>query len=66
MKRPRATLLGRAAFLLPMLLASACAAVPSLGANPHPRATMPRRGRLPAPKLRGRWKAGGTPTAIPS
>src|SRR5690349_18191288 len=34
MKRPRATRLGRAALLLPMLLASACASVPNLSAKP--------------------------------
>ena len=38
MKRLRATRLGRAALLLPMLLASACAAVPDLGAKPIPAA----------------------------
>ena len=36
MKRPRATRLGRASLLLPMLLASACASVPNLGVKPLP------------------------------
>lgn len=39
MKRLRATRLGRAGVLLPMLLASACASVPNLGAKPIPHAT---------------------------
>lgn len=39
MKRSRATRLGRAAILLPMLLASACASVPILGAKAMPHAT---------------------------
>src|SRR5438270_2205403 len=38
MNRSRATRLGRAALLLPMLLATACAAVPDLGAKPVPAA----------------------------
>ena len=38
MKRSRATWLGRAGLLLPLLLASACASVPELGAKPVPRA----------------------------
>ena len=38
MKRSRATRLGRAGLLLPMLLATACAAVPNLGAKPMPAA----------------------------
>src|SRR5581483_921603 len=38
MKRPRATRLGRARILLPMLLATACAAVPDLGSRPMPAA----------------------------
>src|SRR4051794_8345187 len=37
MTRLRATRLGRAGFLLPMLLATACATVPNLGAKPMPR-----------------------------
>ena len=36
MKRSRATRLGRAGILLPMLLATACAAVPNLGTKPVP------------------------------
>jgi NodT family efflux transporter outer membrane factor (OMF) lipoprotein len=36
MRRSRATRLGRAGILLPMLLATACAAVPNLGAKPVP------------------------------
>src|SRR3569833_2161731 len=36
MKRSRATRLGRAGLLLPMLLATACAVVPNLGAKPVP------------------------------
>ena len=36
MKRLRATRLGRAGLLLPMLLATGCAAVPDLGAKPVP------------------------------
>ncbi|HEX4800983.1 MAG: hypothetical protein ACM3IG_07165 [Myxococcales bacterium] len=36
MKRPRATRLGRAGFLLPMFLATPGAAVPNLGAKPVP------------------------------
>jgi len=36
MKSSRATRLGRAALLLPMLLATACAAVPDLGAKSAP------------------------------
>ncbi|HWJ38137.1 MAG TPA: efflux transporter outer membrane subunit [Sphingomicrobium sp.] len=36
MIRSRATRLGRAGILLPMLLATACAAVPNLGAKPMP------------------------------
>ena len=38
MERLRATRLGRAGLLLPMLLATACAAVPDLGARPVPAA----------------------------
>ena len=38
MERPRATRLGRAGLLLPLLLASACAAVPDLGPKPVPAA----------------------------
>jgi NodT family efflux transporter outer membrane factor (OMF) lipoprotein len=38
MKRSRATRLGRAGFLLPWLLATACAAVPDLGTKPIPAA----------------------------
>src|SRR4029078_7956553 len=38
MERSRATRLGRAEILLPMLLATACAAVPDLGARPVPAA----------------------------
>jgi len=37
MQRPRATRLGRAGFLAPLLLATACASVPQLGAKPLPR-----------------------------
>ena len=36
MKRSRATRLGRAGILLPMLLTTACAAVPNLGTKPAP------------------------------
>jgi NodT family efflux transporter outer membrane factor (OMF) lipoprotein len=36
MQRSRATRLGRAGFLLPLLFASACAAVPDLGPKPAP------------------------------
>src|SRR5437868_10007936 len=38
MTRSRATRLGRAGLLLPLLLATACAAVPNLGAKPTPAA----------------------------
>jgi NodT family efflux transporter outer membrane factor (OMF) lipoprotein len=38
MTRSRATWLGRAGFLLPLLLATACAAVPDLGPKPMPQA----------------------------
>ena len=38
MERSRATRLGRAGLLLPMLLATACAAVPDLGPKPMPAA----------------------------
>src|SRR2546430_8593489 len=38
MKRSRATRFGRVGILLPMLLATACAAVPDLGAKPVPAA----------------------------
>ena len=38
MLRSRATRFGRAAFLLPLLLATACAAIPDLGAKPMPAA----------------------------
>ena len=38
MTRSRATRFGRASLLLPMLLATACAAVPDLGARPTPAA----------------------------
>ena len=36
MKRSRATRLGRAGLLLPLLLATACASIPDLGAKPLP------------------------------
>jgi len=38
MERPRATRLGRAGLLLPLLLVSACASVPELGAKAQPHA----------------------------
>ena len=61
MTRSRATRLGRAGILLPMLLARACAAVPDLGAKPMPtrRAIMPRRSRLRRRSRHGRPTAGG-------
>ncbi|MBV8908310.1 MAG: efflux transporter outer membrane subunit [Sphingomonas sp.] len=40
MTRSRATRLGRAGLLLPLLLATACAAVPDLGPRPMPRAAV--------------------------
>ena len=38
MKRSRATRFGRAVLLLPLFLATACAAVPDLGDKPEPAA----------------------------
>ena len=67
MKRPRATLLGRAGFLLPMLLASACAAVPNVGAEPVPASASDHAsarslaGTEAAWPLKGRRNAYGDP-----
>jgi hypothetical protein len=70
MKRPRATLLGRAGFLLPMLLASACAAVPNLGAKPVPASAGDHAsarslaGTEAAWPVKGRWNAYGDPQLV--
>jgi len=62
MKRPRATLLGRAGFLLPMLLASACAAVPNLPASASDYASgRSLAGTEAAWPVKGRWNAYGDP-----
>nr|NUR38315.1 efflux transporter outer membrane subunit [Sphingomonas sp.] len=63
MKRPRATRFGRASLLLPMLLASACASVPNLGAKPVPAtassyaSTQSLTGAQSAWPADGWWKA---------
>ena len=57
MTRSRATRLGRAGLLLPMLLATACAAVPDLGPRPMPR---------PAADYASARSLKGTPSAWPA
>jgi len=63
MKRLRATRFGRASLLLPVLLASACASVPNLGAKPVPAAasaytsTQSLSGAQSAWPADGWWKA---------
>jgi hypothetical protein len=65
MKRPRATLLGRAGFLLPMLLASACAAVPNLPASASDYASgRSLAGTEAAWPVKGRWNAYGDPQLV--
>ena len=67
MERPRATRLCRAGLLLPMLLATACAAVPDLGPKPMPAAAadyasaQSLSGAQSAWPADGWWKAYGDP-----
>jgi NodT family efflux transporter outer membrane factor (OMF) lipoprotein len=59
MKRPRATRLGRAGLLLPMLLASACASVPDLGAKPVPHSAGDYASARSFEGSRSQWPADG-------
>ena len=59
MTRSRATRLGRAGLLLPMLLAAACAAVPDLGAKPTPAAASDYASAQSFSALRSDWPADG-------
>ena len=67
MKRSRATRLGRAGLLLPLLLASACAAVPDLGTPPMPSeardysSQKSLQGSQSAWPVSGWWKGYGDP-----
>ena len=55
MTRSRATRLGRASLLLPMLLATACAAVPDLGAKPIPAAATHHASKQSLAAADSRW-----------
>ena len=59
MKRSRATRFGRAGILLPVLLATACAAIPDLGPKPVPRAASDYRSERSLDGARSAWPADG-------
>src|SRR5438309_2036986 len=59
MKSLRATRFGRAGILLPLLLSSACASVPDLGARPMPRAAGDYASRASLAGTQSAWPAAG-------
>ena len=59
MTRSRATRLGRAGLLLPMLLATACASVPDLGAKPTPAAASDYASSQSLSGAQSDWPAAG-------
>jgi NodT family efflux transporter outer membrane factor (OMF) lipoprotein len=59
MKRLRATRFGRASLLLPILLASACASVPNLGAKPVPAAASDYASAQSLSGTQSTWPADG-------
>jgi NodT family efflux transporter outer membrane factor (OMF) lipoprotein len=59
MERSRATRFGRAGLLLPLLLATACAAVPDLGARPQPRAASSYASAQSLTGVQSAWPADG-------